>query len=81
MPEALRIELRRRPSTVGNMTRALYPSASLAKAGRFPSIVVSWTRHQVDRRQLDTFLGLTRLVANGRDPRAWHLLPRHVRAK
>jgi acyl dehydratase len=68
MPEALRIELRRRPSTVGNMTRALYPSAGLAKAGRFPSIVVSWTRHQVDRRHLDTFLGLTGLGASGHLP-------------
>jgi acyl dehydratase len=68
MPEALRIEVRRRPSTVGNMARALYPSAGLAKAGRFPSIVVSWRRHQVDRRHLDTFLGLTGLGANGHLP-------------
>jgi acyl dehydratase len=68
MPEAVRIELRRRPSTVGNMARALYPSAGLAKAGRFPSIVVSWTRHQVDRRHLDTFLGLTGLGASGHLP-------------
>lgn len=68
MPEALRIELRRRPSTVGNMARALYPSAGLATAGRFPSIVVSWRQHQVDRRQLDTFLGLTDLRAGGHLP-------------
>ena len=65
MPEALRIELRRRPSTVGNMARALYPSAGLAKAGRFPSIVASWTQHRIDRRRLDTFLGLTGLGARG----------------
>jgi hypothetical protein len=68
MPEALRIELRRRPSTVGNMARALSPSAGLAKAGRFPSIVVSWRQHQVDRRHLDTFLGLTGLGASGHLP-------------
>ena len=68
MPEALRIELRRRPSTVGNMARALYPSAGLAKAGRFPSIVVSWRQHQVDRRHLGTFLGLTGLGASGHLP-------------
>ena len=65
MREALRIEVRRRPSTVGNMARALYPSAGLAKAGRFPSIIVSWRQHQVDRRCLDTFLGLTGLGASG----------------
>jgi acyl dehydratase len=68
MPEALRIELRRRPSTVGNMARALYPSAGLAKAGRFPSIVVSWAQHRVDRRHLDTFVGLTGLGASGHLP-------------
>ncbi|MBI1726622.1 MAG: acyl dehydratase [Candidatus Rokubacteria bacterium] len=68
MPEALRIELRRRPSTLGNMTRALYPSAGLAKAGGFPSIVVSWRQHRVDRRHLDTFLGLTGLEAGGHLP-------------
>lgn len=68
MPEALRIELRRRPSTVGNMARALYPSTGLAKAGRFPPIIVSWRRHQVDRRHLDTFVALTGLGANGHLP-------------
>ncbi len=68
MPEALRIELHRRPSTLGNMTRALYPSAGLAKAGRFPSIVVSWRQHRVDRRHLDRFLGLTGLEAGGHLP-------------
>jgi len=68
MPEALRIEVRSRPSTVGYMARALYPSAGLAKAGRFPSITVSWRRHQIDRRHLDTFLGLTGLRADGLVP-------------
>jgi acyl dehydratase len=68
MSEALRIELRRRPSTVGNMARALYPSGGLAKAGRFPAIVVSWRQHQVDRRHLDTFVKLTGLRANGHVP-------------
>jgi len=68
MAEELRIEVRRRPSTVANMGRALYPSAGLAKAGRFPQIVVSWRQHQVDRRRLDTFLGLTGLGANGHLP-------------
>jgi hypothetical protein len=68
MPEALRIELRRRPSTVANMARALYPSAGLAKAGRIPSIVVIWKGHRVDRRHLDTFLGLTGLQASGHLP-------------
>jgi len=68
MAEALRIELRRRPSTVGNMTRALYPSAGLAKAGRFPSIVVSWEQHHVGRRHLDTFQRLTGLGARGHLP-------------
>jgi acyl dehydratase len=79
MPEALRIELRRRPSTVGNMARALYPSAGLAKAGHFPSIVVSWTPHQVDRRHLDTFLGLTGLGASGHLPLLFpHVLSFHL---
>lgn len=68
MREALRIELRRRPSTVGNMARALYPSAGLAKAGRVPSIVVSWKAHRVDRRHLDTFQRLTGLEASGHLP-------------
>jgi acyl dehydratase len=68
MREALRIELHRRPSTVGNMARALYPSAGLAKAGRFPSIIVTWRQHQIDRRRLDTFLGLTGLGAGGHVP-------------
>ena len=68
MAEALRIEVRHRPSTVGNMARALYPSAGLAKAGRFPSIVVSWTQHRVDRRHLDAFLKLTGLGASGHVP-------------
>jgi acyl dehydratase len=50
------------------MARALYPSAGLAKAGRFPSIVVSWTQHRVDRRHLDAFLKLTGLGASGHVP-------------
>jgi len=53
MSEALRIELSRRPSTVGNMARALYPSAGLAKAGRFPSRPASAPRSTCARRVSD----------------------------
>ncbi len=64
----LHIEFRRRPSTIGNMMRALYPSPGLTRTGHFPSIRVSWKQHRVDRRHLETFLGLTGLGASGHLP-------------
>lgn len=58
----------RRPSPLAYMLRALYPSQGLQEAGGFPPLRAVWRGMRIDRRELDTFLRLTGLKADGEVP-------------
>lgn len=64
MGAALEMRFKRRPMTLAFMLRAFFPSPGLRKAGGFPPLRASWSRHRIDRRHLAEFLRLTGLRAD-----------------